>query len=461
MTVLFQGLAALAVVIISGWQCLTMPTPVPSGDSPRYMRPALNLAVHGIISNKPFDPDRTPSPSLVNGGPLIVFEIAPLLALDHGLKQTFICVLTSPSREGCKLELASVKFVHWLEFLIFFLCLGGTARLVTGSTFAAWSAVFVALLCKEMFEFSGLVLTEPVYLACVGASLYFWTRAILVPQSGRLMWLGAGFMAGLAILAKPAAMMLLPSAAVTLVLAVSLGKLTTRRATLLGLTFYLFCAVTLAPWLYRNERTLGRLALAAPVHLEAALSHRVAYNAMSWSEFGVAWVYYLPDFGAKLAEELFGRAKTKKLGLGQGSYYEFGRDVLYPSVRQRPHPPAAISILLREHVLGDFVKHIAVSIVFLWRGIFVSSYWGLGGLMVMLAFFALSGRSWEMLVVALPTFAIAALNATVSVSITRYNLQLIVPYAVSLGWLVQICANRFLRRSISPGSPKAIVLDSR
>jgi hypothetical protein len=312
-----------------------------------------------------------------------------------------------------------------------------------------------------MFEFSGLVLTEPVYLACVGASLYFWTRAILVPQSGILMWLGAGFTAGLAILAKPAAMMLLPSAAVTLVLAVSLSKLTTRRATLLGLAFYLFCAVTLAPWLYRNERTLGQLALADPVHLEAALSHRVAYNAMSWSELGVAWVYYLPDFGDKFAEELFGRDKTKKLGRGQGSYYEFGRQVLHPNVRQRPHPPSATSILLREHVLGDFVKHSAVSIVFLWHGIFVCSYWGIAGLMAMLAFFALSGRSWEMLVVALPTFAIAALNSTVSVSITRYNLQLIVPYAVSLGWLVQICANRFLRRAISPGSPKAIVLDNK
>ena len=278
--VALRGLAALAVVIISGWQCWTMPAPVPSGDSPRYMLPALNLAIHGVISTKPFDPDRTPSPSLVNGGPLIVFELTPLLAIDHGLKQTFICVLADAPRQDCTINLGIVKCVHWLEFLIFLLCLGGIAKLVTGSVFAAWSAVFVTLLYKEMFEFSGLVLTEPIYLTCIGAFLYFWTRAILV-QSGVLTWLSSGLTAGVTILAKPVALVLLPVIAATLVLAVLFSKLTARRAALLGLAFYLSCAATLTPWLYRNERALGQLALTDSRHLEAALSHRVAYNAMS------------------------------------------------------------------------------------------------------------------------------------------------------------------------------------
>jgi hypothetical protein len=371
-----------------------------------------------------------------------------------------MCVLTSSSRDGCELDLASVKFVHWLEFLIFFLCLGGTARLVTGSVVGAWSAVYVALLSKQIFEFTSLVLTEPLDLACVGASLYFWARSILVPQSWLLTWSAAGFTAGMAILAKPAAVMLLASAAVTLVLAISLAKLSARRATLIGLTFCLVCAMTLAPWLYRNERVLGQFALADPAHLEAALADRVAYNAMGWREAGAALIYYFPDFGDKLAEELFGRDTTKKLAWGKDSYYQSAREVL-AEVRQAPHPPSATSILLHEYVLGDLVKHLAVSFVLLWRGMFVSGYWGVAGFLSTVLFLLLSDRKWEMLVIALPSFAIAVLNAAVTVGITRYNLQLIVPYAISLGWLVQLCANRFLRRISSPGSANATVLDSR
>jgi hypothetical protein len=203
------------------------------------------------------------------------------------------------------------------------------------------------------------------------------------------------------------------------------------------------CAAIVGPWLYRNERATGQFAFSDPSYLAASLSHRAGYNAMSWRDWGIAWIDYLPDFGDKMAAALFGEAPVERLGWETGSYYAYGRDVLHPMVQKEAAPGTGTSILLRDHILGQPLKHAAVTAVLTWRGLFIGHYWGLAGLLALIAFLAVSGRAWEMGVVAVPAYAVAAFNAAISVSITRYNLQLLVPGAIALGWLVAVAATRF------------------
>lgn len=427
---------ALVVVLASGLAVLSRPTPVPVSDALAYMTPAMNLVRHGVISREPYRPDGTPHPGLLEGGPLVVFEQAALIAADPALARSFACVLTSRPATGCPIAFLSLKLVHWAELLVFLLCLGATARLATGRTAIAWASVFAALLCKEMYAYAGLALTEPVYLACIGLAFYAWARALLDARSGAPSWIASGVAAGLAILAKPGSAALLPAALLLLALAVPLRRRTAGRATKMALVMAVCCAATLAPWLYRNYRVAGTLAFSEPTYLETSLAQRIGYDAMSWRDWGIAWIAYLPDFGDKLAASLFGRAPVERLGWGPTSYFHYGAGRLHEAVRREAGTQGATGLLVDRYMLGQPVKHAAVSAVLLWRGMFIGHYWGLVGFLALIGFFAAAGPWWEMAVLALPAYAIAALNAAVSVSITRYNLQLLVPEAVALGWVL-------------------------
>ena len=429
---------ALIVAVASGLAVLGQKTPVPVADALRYMTPAMNLARHGVISGDPYRPEGTPHPTLLDGGPLVVFEQAALVTLDPVLARSFACVLTHPPGRDCRIAFMTLKLAHWAETLIFLACLGAMAKLVTGRTDLAWASVLAALPCKEMYKYSGLALTEPVYLATVGLALWGWTRALLAPRAGPACWVATGVATGLAILAKPASTALLPAAALLLVLAVARGRKRGGRAAAMALVMGLCCAATVTPWLARNQAVGGVFAISDPHYLEATLAHRAGYNTMSWRDWAIAWIDWLPDFGDKAAAALFGRAPVERLAWGPTSYYIYGHDTLRAAARAEAKVTghSATEILRDRYYLDRPVKFVAASAVLLWRGMFIGHYWGLAALFALVGFFAAAGKSWEMSAVAVPAYAVAAFNAALSVSITRYNLQLLVPGAIALGWVV-------------------------
>ncbi len=447
-----HGAALAAALVLSAIVWLGRPTPVPTADALGYITPAMNFVVHGTISATPFRPDATPRPTLIEAGPLVVLEQAALAAADPRIAESFACVLTRPPGRDCRIAFLSLKLVHWVEGVVFLLCLGATAWLVTGRAVASWAAVFAALACKEMYKYAGLALTEPIYLAAAGLFLFAWARALLAERSGALSWIAAGVTAGLAILAKAGAAAFVPGAGLMLVLAVLTRRIGARRAGAMALVMAACCAATVAPWLWRNERVSGQIVFSDPGYLATSLAHRAGYNAMSWDDWGIAWINYLPDFGDKLAADLFGAAPVARLGWENGSYYAYGHDVLHAEAQKAAATGGTGSaFLLRTYIFGQPLKHAAVSAVLLWRGIFIGHYWGLVGFVVLIAFLVASRRAWAMWVVAVPAFAVAALNAAVSVSITRYNLQLLMPEAIALGWLIALALARFVPRGTTEG----------
>ncbi len=94
-----------------------------------------------------------------------------------------------------------------------------------------------------------------------------------------------------------------------------------------------------------------------------------------------------------------------------------------------------MSYLLREEVLGNLPKHLAVTIPMAWQGVFVAGYWGLlglGCLVVVLPHMLRARRLDFALIVAAPA-VVLVLHALLSVSLPRYNLMLLPLLSICIG----------------------------
>jgi hypothetical protein len=201
-------------------------------------------------------------------------------------------------------------------------------------------------------------------------------------------------------------------------------------ASVLGLTLG-YAAIAL-PFLLRNGLQIGMWSVSDPAYLVASLCHRFGYNLMSWNEWMMGWLYYVPDFGDNLATKWFGDA-VSRLSWDKGGYYTYGRDVLLPEINATAAGSEAAQRLLIERYIFDMpLKNAAVTMLLLFRGIFVGGNWGT--IAVLLVFPALwlmpAPRRGLWLMLLLPALGAALINAQASVSMSRYNLALIPAFAL-------------------------------
>ncbi|KZB62729.1 hypothetical protein [Thalassospira sp. MCCC 1A02491] len=243
-----------------------------------------------------------------------------------------------------------------------------------------------------------------------------------------------GVCCGLLVLVKPVWLLLPVGLAVFPVISVFLYKQNGRVAAKATTVFLLAFTSVLLPMVLRSVFVLDTFAMSQGSYLVSSLSHRLAFNLMSWREWGIGWIYYLPLSGA---QRLFGAEALVALGWNEGSYYEYGRDVLDRLANEGRTILEAGAYLLSEYVFAMPIKFIAVTLLLLWRGIFV------GHVVAMLAvpcvaavmLFA-KGDFWRRgMFIFLPVFFMAAVNAALSVSLYRYNLPIIVPYSLALVWV--------------------------
>jgi hypothetical protein len=141
--------------------------------------------------------------------------------------------------------------------------------------------------------------------------------------------------------------------------------------------------VIVGAWIARSEALFGTASLTDPVYLEASLSHRLAYDRMSWTEWLGGWLYFLPDFGDDAAAALFGKTTLNALGFGSDGYYHYGYYVLHPKAHALTAPALATGYLVKTYMLGDPVKFLSVSALLTWRGLFVGRYLGIAGLIAL------------------------------------------------------------------------------
>ncbi len=433
-----HGVGLLVVVVLIGFRILAAPS-VMEPDSGRYITMGLNFAEHGTLTNQNFSPDKAPPPSMAEGGPLTAFEIGLAAKLHAPTRQTLICMITvGYPGTNCNGSLAGLKWLYGIELAVFLFALYRIALMVFAQdVIRAWLAVLAALACKEAWQYSRHILSEPLFLAMAGLFLWAWLAAWQRPQRA-IGWLLAGLLLGLTVLVKPSWLALGP-VVLGLMLVFAWHRLSPYKLLLAVMAFGLGFAVPTGLLLLRNYIQLGEWTMSDPHYLIGSLSHRAGFNLMTWRVWLMGWIYYLPGFGDDLGAWLFGRDAVWRLGWDAGGYYDDARAILHVQMRALSTADAQ-QHLLNEYYLSDPLKNIAVTALLAMRGLFVGGKWGLFGLMAIIPLLLWllprgeQRRLWWLLL--LPALAMVGINAQLSVSIVRYNLALIPAFAIALSAVV-------------------------
>jgi 4-amino-4-deoxy-L-arabinose transferase-like glycosyltransferase len=384
-------------------------------------------------------------------------ELALISSWHRGTNDALACIASADKH--CDMRLPAVRFVHLTEILVFLACVWGLTTLIAQSEFQAWLATAFALAFREVMEFVNVVQPEPLMLATYGL-FALTTVAAYMGRIAPRWWALSGFLLGVTALVKPSFAVLIPLLPALLIVDALHRRKRLRDAVLASFWIVLPAGAMIAAWMARSAALFGNYSLTDPIYLEACLSHRLAYNSMTWAEWLGGWLYYLPDFGDDLSSALFGTDTLQRLGFGNtGSYYDYGADVLHAQVHAITAPNPATGYLIETYIVGEPVKFSLVSALLLWRGLFVGRLLGLAGLIctfvVLTAMPAPQRR--PLLLLCLLGLAMAATQAALTVSIPRYNLPLIPVYAISLAWATAslLARFRFLRNPASDTHSRA------
>ena len=414
-------------------------------DSPRYVTAGLNLYQHGILSAERYQEDEPPEPGLYAGGVLTAVEIATAAMLSKDTYRDLMCVAEVSVDEGCGRGLWSLKAIYFLEACIFHLCaLFVGWRFFGRNMIAAWGVVAASMLFKDTYAYASSPLSEQGYLMLAGLFASAWIYSFDNAEK-MFSWFISGLVAGLLVLVKPAWLLLPIGLALISFFALLAGKSPKRQTLTASASFCVAFVLALAPMLLRNWIVLDTFAMSEQSYLVSSLSHRLAFNLMSWKEWLIGWIYYVPVSGA---QRLFGLDVLLPLGWGETSYYQFGRDTLDDLANDGRSVLEARNYLLSEYVFAMPLKFVAVTLLLFWRGIFV------GHVVAMLAVpsaglitvFARNGIWLRWMFLILPFLFMAGVNAVLSVSLYRYNLALIIPYSIAMVWVMMTAINFMLSR---------------
>jgi 4-amino-4-deoxy-L-arabinose transferase-like glycosyltransferase len=316
--------------------------------------------------------------------------------------------------------------VGWLSLLVAF----GSAPLLLRS---------VNYLMTEM---TCLLLTAAAMAAAVkslrGKHCTYWSAA-------------AGVMLALAALTRPGFLYLIPVCALG---GLVIGR---RRALWRVVAMGGAAALALAPWILRNEMLLGRASLTFGYDSHT-LVQRIAFDTMSWREYALSFVCWLPD-GNEIGRGLVGAGACDRFGWDEhpNSFYVLGlRHMLYETLAKSGGYANHLSYLLHAYIFRMPLKHLLVSIPLALRGAYVSHWWGFVLLMACLVWTVRAVRRPRMgemkfdrgvyLVTVLPALFMLAFNAGVAVNQVRYNLMLIPTYAIAGGLTLRHVALRLGER---------------
>ncbi len=444
-TALFVVVAA-AVFALVQWLFYAPQQPV--ADAMRYVDYAVNVVTHGVFGLTGRGASM-PTPGMANT-PLYPLWVALGMVIDPELARSLTCIRARgddcPTSFGFFVGLQGALAVITLA-LVFL-----TARRIGLGLLGAWLAAAFVMASGELHYYANRFLTEivmlPLFFGMVLCGLVAW-------QERRVRWLFAtGVLAGLLVLVRPAYVLLVyAGVAVTIGAALWPWRAAGRQTILKGLVLALVgYALVTGPWLVRNKVELDRFALTAN-YTQRALAQRVAYNAMSWTEVAVAFVYWFPDGGDSIARKLFDEENYRMLGWDRVSYYRSVAKETYRAARRRAgSDDGVLGDLIINGVLRDPVKHAAVSMALAWRGLFVAKYWGVAGFaaFIFAAVHTLRRRNRPLVLTSLPAWFMVAAHAGASVSIARYNLPLMSVFGLAMAYVVEILARRSMATGASP-----------
>jgi hypothetical protein len=410
---------------------------LPTADALGYVRLADNLAHRGTLA---IDAEsRTPTPFFPPLYPLLLSGIAKLDAQFAGslacigAKEYSVESTSCPPRYGLALYIqfalgALTLTIIWLAGIVIF----DSAMIGMIAAICAWAT-------GRLSFYGGLFLTENLFLPLfVGASLLL---VLAVRQDSRFAYAGTGILIALAALTRPSAQYCFFAIAMGLIGFGGFQYWRSRTKRLLGGAFILSCAcvATLTPWLWRNHHEFGQPFL-TDGYASFILVERTSYNDMTWREFGVSFIYWLPWPGEEIARKIFDESDFRRLSFdAEDSFYILGTGPKKQELGRRFKSEAErMEYLLQYEVLGNLGKHSLVSVALAYRGIWIVKYWTLLAVPVLLYLLydgLFRGRNPSLVLFSLPALFMLGLHAFVSVNVHRYNLILMPSLALASAWI--------------------------
>jgi hypothetical protein len=358
--------------------------------------------------------------------------------VDEQTRDELVCA--AANKTECGSSFRSLKLLHFVEMLIFLLCLVQVSRLFFTNTTSIFFASILAIYFSRDSPFS-TILTEPLFLATSGVFLLMWVKALMEPARFR-NWVASGVALGAAAMVKPA-WAILPFCCVAMLFVFATLRTGSPRTstamarpyTVRGFVFLISYIAVVSPFMLRNYLTVGVLSMGDPAYLVNNFTYRAAYNMMTAREWLAGWIEYFPLLGGRVVSALFDDLTAKRLAWDEYSFYVLGGSTLMQEVMSSGNP---MLHLLKTYVLEMPVKFVLVSLLLMWRGLFISGQ--LGALAVLCAIPVLShmrkperAKIW---LLSAPIICMVAVNACVSVSIARYNVPLIIIYCLIFGQMV-------------------------
>ncbi len=424
-------------------------TPLPIYDALRYIQYSVNLEEQGV-----FGLTKDSSGSIEPGNentPLYPLLIATTMSFDSDLKKSLICLLKNNDGTSCKLNFNFFIYLQCFLVVLTLCSIWLTTIIVTKSTPIAWVSAIFALLSGELFYFANRFLTEGLIIPLF--SIFILSLSLIL-KTNQIRWYAiAAFFLGLLTLTRPEYhyLFLIILIVQLLLCLVKNNKFLWKS---LFLVFISYCAVV-APWQARNYLHFDNPSLTGN-YGGIILAYRTAYNQMSWTEWAVSFIYWFPDSGDSISKKIFPKSYYEKLNFDEGSYFLAGTEQVMKKIKANTDTPdQALGYLLKNEVIGNLFKHSMVTIPLFWRGIFVSKYWGVLGL---LCFIIISLRfrdpiNKKLIYLSLPAWFLAFLHAFISVNMPRYNLVLIPFYSISIAivlcTIVSFLSSRFRNRNIN------------
>ncbi len=428
--------------------------PLSTFDQPFYLGIAHDLRHTGRFTDGVMFAEPGPDgarPSGMRFAPLYPALLAAVARIDPGLRRGIDCQVRTRGRDpACPRAAPVMRGLQFAMLAATFTLIWCIALLATASRPVAWLALILALptagvLLRSvdtlMTEIAALLLTT----ACLAAVLAAWRRH-------SLPWLAAaGGLLGLAILTRPAFLYLLyATIPVGLVLAAAAGrrfapaprpgagtpdaptpKVLAMMASRAGLAvadvggrppvlrparhepdarlrpgwraiaalavFVLCAAGVVLPWIVRNALVVGHVSLTHGYDSHT-LVQRISFDSMTWREYGLSYLCWLPD-GAGLGQVLLGPHACDRFGWDErpDTFYSLGmgplmRDTLAAAGGWNRH----LGYLLTHFILREPLWHAAVTVPLALRGMWIDHYWGLllGPCCVLLTLHALRG-TWR------------------------------------------------------------------
>ena len=418
-------------------------------DQPLYLGIASDLLQTGNYTNGRLGaPDRAGAYT----APLYPALIAGLAWLDPVLARDAACVRTAEAARiaSCPPSLGILLPIQAGLTVLTLVLVWRSTIAIGGGRPAAWCALLAAGLgTTEYAVYTRTAMTEALSLPL--AALAGLLLVLLVQRTRWTLAIGLGVTLGLLTLTRPEYLYL--AAAIGLV---GCGVAAVQRR--LGITLVasaLVCAAVLAPWSVRNERLFGTM---QPTYGYAGfiLAQRMAYEAMTPTEWTAQWLYALPGFGPASARMIF-HHDVDRLGWEErpDTFYMAGNTAMVQELAQNaPDPKDQVGYLLGRYVWPHPLRFAAITSVMTWKTLWVRKYFSV----VAMPFFALMvwravrQRDPARLAFVLPPLFILLLHGATSVGTPRYSLMMIPVFAASFGIVAGPWITRTAARMLHPGN---------